>query len=82
MSPALPIELASDRMTRCYMDLKRQLGVSPYGPIRHLVCRIDRDRITVQGTVPTFYMRQIAQTLAARVVGIECVRSEIGVEPE
>ena len=75
-------DLSLDRLTRSCTALKQQLRSSPYGPIRHLVCRIDRDRVTVRGTVPTFYLRQIAQSLAAKVVGIECVQSEIGVEPE
>lgn len=79
---ALQIELPADELTRCCTALEQQLGISPYGPIRHLVCRIERDRITVQGTVPTYYLRQIAQALAAKVVGIDSVRSEIGVEPQ
>ena len=79
---ALQIELPSDDLTRCCAALKQQLRISPYGPIRDLVCWIDRDRITVQGTVPSFYLRQIAQSLAAKLAGIESVRNEIGVEPE
>jgi hypothetical protein len=82
MAPAPPFDVPSDQLTRCCTALKQQLGISPYGPIRHLVCRIDRDRITVQGTVPTFYLRQIAQSVAAQVAGIECVCSEIGVESD
>ena len=71
-----------DHLTRCCSALKQELGTSPYWSIRHLVCQIDRDRITVQGTVSSFYLKQIAQSLATKVVGIECVRSEIKVDSE
>lgn len=72
----------SDNLSRCCLALKQELGTSPYWSIRHLVCQIDRDRITVQGTVPSFYLKQVAQSLAARVLGVECMRSEIHVQPE
>lgn len=74
--------LVTDQLSRCCSALKQKLGTSPYWSIRHLVCQIDRDRITVQGTVSSFYLKQIAQSLATKVVGIDCVRSEIDVEPE
>jgi hypothetical protein len=73
---------AQSELARYCSALKSELSSSQYGAIRHLVCRIDRDRITVQGTVPSFYMRQVAQSLVAKVVGIEYMRSEIDVQPE
>lgn len=82
MTPTLQTDSPADRLSRFCSALKRELGASPYWPLRHLVCQIDRDRITVQGTVSTFYLKQVAQTVATKVAGIECVRSEIDVEPE
>lgn len=82
MALTLPKEMASSRLSHCCTALKQQLGCSPYWSIRHLVCQIDRDRITVQGTVPSFYLKQVAQSLAAKVLGVECMRSEIRVQPE
>ena len=71
-----------DLLSRRCSALKQELDTSPYWSIRHLVCQIDRNRITVQGTVSSFYLKQLAQSLATKVVGIESVRSEIDVEPE
>jgi hypothetical protein len=82
MAPTMQTDSTSDQLDHYCAALKRELGTSPYWSIRHLVCRIDRDRITVHGTVSSFYLKQIAQTVATKVAGIECVRSEIAVEPE
>jgi BON domain len=82
MAPTMQTDSARDELDRYCAALKQELGTSPYWSIRHLVCQIDGDRITVQGTVSSFYIKQIAQSLANKVVGIDCVRSEIDVEPE
>ena len=82
MTPILSTDAKPDQLSRDYAALKQELGTSSYWPIRHLVCQIDRDRIRVQGTVSSFYLKQIAQTLAAKAVGIDRVRSEIDVQPE
>jgi len=73
---------ASDQLDRYCAALKQELDTSPYWSIRNLNCQIDRDRIRVQGTVSSFYLKQIAQTLAAKVVGMQCMYSEIEVEAE
>jgi BON domain-containing protein len=82
MAPTSQSELLPDQLARCCTALKQQLGKSPYWSIRHLVCQIDRDRIAVQGTVSSFYLKQIVHSLAARAIGAERVRSEIDVQPE
>jgi len=82
MAPTMQTDSAPDQLDRYCAALKQELCMRPYWSIRQLVCQIDRDRITVQGTVSSFYMKQIAQSLATKVVGIDCVRSEIDVEPE
>jgi len=82
MASTMQTDSASDQLYRNCAALKQELCTSPYWSIRHLVCQIDRDRITVQGTVSSFYLKQIAQSLATKVIGIDCVHSEIDVEPE
>jgi hypothetical protein len=82
MTPTLESNVVSDQLARCCVALKRQLKRSPYWAVRNLVCQIDCDRIRVQGTVSSFYLKQVAQSLAAKTVGIECVRSEIVVQSE
>jgi hypothetical protein len=82
MTPTTEFDVASDQLDRCCVALSRQLKRSPYWAVRNLVCQIDRNRITVQGTVSSFYLKQIAQSVAAQVAGIECIHSEIVVKPE
>lgn len=61
-------------------DLQRQLRTSPYWPIRQLVCEIDRDRIVIRGTVPCYYLKQVAQSVALKAVGPDRLRSDIEVQ--
>jgi hypothetical protein len=82
MPPTSHSELVPDQLSRYCTALKQQLGKSPYWSIRHLVCHIDSDLITVQGTVSSFYLKQIAQTLATKAIGAERLRSEIDVQSD
>jgi hypothetical protein len=61
MAPTLPTDLPRDELSQCCQALERKLGASPYWEIRNLVCQIDCNRIRVQGTVSSFYEKQIAQ---------------------
>lgn len=81
MAPTMQIDSAPGQLDRYCAALNQELRTSSYWPIRQLVCQIDRDRIRVQGIVSSFYLKQIAQSLAAKVVGMEFVRSEIVVDP-
>jgi hypothetical protein len=82
MVPTSHSDLLPEQLSRGCNALKLQLGKSPYWSIRRLECQIDRDRIVVLGTVSSFYLKQIAQSVAARVIGMELVRSKIDVRPE
>jgi hypothetical protein len=62
--------------------LQQQLHRSPYWSVRQLVCHVDQESIVLRGTVPSYYLKQIAQTIAAKTVGVECVCSDIEVESE
>ena len=62
--------------------LQEQFRSSPYWAIRQLVCDIERDRVIVRGTVPSFYLKQVAQALAAKAAGHNCVACYIEVESE
>ena len=59
-----------------------QFRTSAYWSIRQLVCEIDSERIVLRGTVPTYYLKQIAQSLALRAIGIERLHSDIEVQPD
>ncbi len=64
------------------MALEQQLRTSPYWAVRQLVCQIDRNRVIIRGTVPSYYLKQVAESLASKAVGLECVASYIDVQSE
>ena len=60
--------------------LQEQFRSSPYWAIRQLVCDIERDRVIVRGTLPSYYLKQVAQALAAKAAGLVFVASYIDVQ--
>jgi len=62
--------------------LQQQLQSSPYWSVRQLICYVDQGRIVLRGTVPSYYLKQIAQSLAVKAVGAERMDSNIEVLPE
>jgi hypothetical protein len=63
-------------------ELEERLRHSPYWSLRRLVCICQRDHVIVRGIVPSYYLRQVADSLAANVVGVGRVLSEIRVESD
>ena len=68
-------------LSRGAIVLQKQFRTSAYWSIRQLVCEIDRERIVLRGTVPTYYLKQVAQSLALKAIGIERFHSDIEVQP-
>ena len=62
--------------------LQDQLRSSPYWSVRQLVCYVDQERIVLRGSVPCYYLKQVAQSVAVKTVGVEFVRSDIEVQSE
>ena len=51
-----------------------RLAKSPYLPLRRLVCHYRDDTLTLRGSVPTFYLRQLALALITDLAGtVQCV---------
>jgi hypothetical protein len=64
------------------IDLQERLRNSPYWSVRQLVCHTSEDCVIVRGTVPSYYLKQVAQSLATRIIGAEHVQNDIEVESE
>lgn len=62
--------------------LQNDFCQSPYWSLRQIRCEWRQDRIVVHGTVTSFYMKQMAQSVAAKAVGVGRVEIDIEVEPE
>ena len=52
---------------------------SPYLPLRGIRCELTDGILTLRGRVPTCFLKQLAQTLAMTVPGIEHVANRIDV---
>ena len=46
----------------------RELHGSPYSELRAVRCEFEEDRIVLVGVLPTFYLKQLAQTFARNAV--------------
>jgi osmotically-inducible protein OsmY len=58
------------------------LDSSPYWSLRQVCARSAQGRIVLRGTVTSYYLKQLALAIAARVVGVGCVQIEIDVRSE
>lgn len=54
--------------------VERHLQMSNYGPVRAVRCSVVDGVVTLLGTLPSFYMKQVAQALVC------CIESVIRVE--
>jgi hypothetical protein len=82
MSQVLIATLKADAKPSVVIDLQEEFQRSPYWPVRQLICRAREGRVVLQGTVPCYYLKQVAQTVALKTVGTGSLCSEIEVRPE
>jgi osmotically-inducible protein OsmY len=59
--------------------LKRCLQASPYLQLRTIDCDCRDGVVTLRGRVTSFFLKQMAQTLAGGVVGMERISNQIEV---
>lgn len=53
---------------------------SPYLPLRRIECRLDDGVLVLRGRVPTYYLKQLAQTICRSLIGIRLVVNELRVD--
>jgi hypothetical protein len=70
-------EMLSPAPPRSAFDLEKRvetrLRSSSHGPIRRLTCEVRRRALILRGCVPSFYMKQLAQTLVRDLLSDELV---------
>lgn len=59
--------------------VNRELTDSPYGEVRSVRCGVSEGVLTLSGEVPTFYLKQLAQSTARRAAGDSLIRNRIEV---
>lgn len=62
----------------CKAAVSRLAG-SGYLPLRKVRCEENEGVLTISGTVPSYYLKQIAQTLVATVEGVTRVENRLEV---
>ena len=68
---------------RAQAALERKIAVvmhdAPYPALRHISCVLDDGVLTLQGRVPSYYLKQIAQTLVRPLEGVRVIHNELDV---
>jgi BON domain-containing protein len=59
----VPVDQALEALVRT------EFVKSPYGAIRAVSCRMNDGVLTLSGSVPSYYLKQIAQRLALNALG-------------
>ena len=62
-------------------EAQAALLCSPYLPLRLLRCDYHEGVLAIRGRVPTFYLKQLAQTVVSRMRGVEQVSNRVEVIP-
>jgi osmotically-inducible protein OsmY len=58
---------------------ERALRNSPYLALRNVTCEYQDGALTLRGHLPTYYLKQVAQAVVARVEGVRRVVNEVEV---
>lgn len=59
--------------------VRRALRDAGYAPLRTLAACVDDGVVVLQGEVPSYYLKQIAQSVVLPVPGVRGVRNEVSV---
>lgn len=59
--------------------IEQALASSPYLPLRSVTCYLHEGVLTLRGRVPTFYCKQLAQSLVSVFTGVEEVNNQLEV---
>lgn len=85
---AIANELAAEELRAVTHDRQVQaaataaLGSSKYNALRKLKCRVCEGVVEISGTVASFYLKQLAQTLVMHMEGVAGIRNLVEVSGE
>jgi len=60
-------------------DAQAALRSSGHSPLRNLACEMRHGVVSLIGSVPSFYLKQMAQVAILRLPGAKCIRNLITV---
>lgn len=61
------------------LAVEQRLGSSGYLALRRVRCECDGDVLSLRGCVPSYFLKQVAQTIAGDTAGIRRVDNQIQV---
>jgi osmotically-inducible protein OsmY len=61
--------------------VRRQLLHNPYHALRNVSCEYRDGVLTLRGRLPSYYLKQVAQTAVAHTAGVQRVDNAIEVAP-
>lgn len=64
---------------RVVHQAENRLGSSSHLFLRHVACRLEGDAICLEGKVPSFYLKQTAQSLLQSMDGVDRVVNRLEV---
>ena len=59
--------------------VERALRTTGYGPLREIAVTAQVRLVILRGTVPSYYLKQVAQETALLVAGVDRVRNDLDV---
>ncbi len=63
------------------LAVQAELRKSPYAAIRAVSCELSEGTLTLRGSVPSYYLKQVAQRLAlGRLGGVAAIENRLQVE--
>jgi osmotically-inducible protein OsmY len=65
---------------RLIQDVERALHATGHLPLRDIKVSCGDRVVTLDGHVPTYYLKQIAQAAALGILGVEVLRNDLEVE--
>ena len=60
-------------------EARRRMQRSAYLSLRHLSCDFQHGMLTIRGEVPTYYLKQLAQTVVGTLEGVREIKNLVHV---
>lgn len=64
------------------LDVDSWLASSGYPGLQDVQCECDDGLVVLTGAVPSYYLKQVAQTLVGNLVGLTHIENRLEVQPQ
>ena len=72
--------IARERGRHIEASVLQSLRLASYSALRRVHCEFHEGVVTLRGWLPSYYLKQLAQTLATKVAGVEQIVNRIAVD--